>query len=189
MRWVLVSMPFHVLSSVPQSSHLGALLFNLWMNDICGIIFVIFLMSVDDMKVFYRIQLYLIACTCNVLLQILMSGALRIPWSSMYLNVLRFPCSLAHKHNSLHFIPWTTLSRKESTNSRTFEKSSYPPYRLLSTSVLSLQESTPCLDLSLDVLRTWHLFRLWRSCSNLWCDPYPGILFGHMVSLSAESYR
>lgn len=42
--------------SVPQSSHLGALLFNLWMNDIRGIIFVIFLMSVDDMKVFYGIS-------------------------------------------------------------------------------------------------------------------------------------
>lgn len=48
------SHPFPVLSGGPQGSHLGPLLFALYINDISKVIQTRFVLFADDIKVFYR---------------------------------------------------------------------------------------------------------------------------------------
>lgn len=50
------SLPFFVSSGVPQGSHLGPLLFNVFMNDISLVIATKFLMFADDVKIFGNVS-------------------------------------------------------------------------------------------------------------------------------------
>ncbi|XP_054266911.1 uncharacterized protein LOC128989079 [Macrosteles quadrilineatus] len=52
----LPSLAVDLVSGVPQGSHLGPLLFNLFENDIKSVISSKFLMFADDMKVFAGVQ-------------------------------------------------------------------------------------------------------------------------------------
>jgi len=78
------SRPFAVTSGVPQGSHLGPLLFNIYVNDITKLIKSEHLLFADDMKLFFKI-------TCPrdcVILQTSLSAVYR--WckeNSMDLNV------------------------------------------------------------------------------------------------------
>jgi hypothetical protein len=50
------SMPFRVISGVPQGSHLGPLLFNIFVNDLAGVLSEDCLLFADDLKIFARIS-------------------------------------------------------------------------------------------------------------------------------------